>query len=1319
MEKKETSRLKINIGGKTRRPASSADSMCSNEPVEDYTSRLKGSMIKQKGSPEPTNSSLVAPTRTTGESDKILFERSPRLEKRVPEGEIEISMPPSAGSKPEINWLSTILPTIITIAIAVVVAIAFNNPMMMLYTLPMTVAGVVVSVFNYTKQIKKYKSTIELRKQKYSEHIEGSIKKIEALQAQQREALISTNPSVASCVKMANERSSRLWNRRPSDEDFLTSSIGNGSVDFSAKITIPKVGISLDEDELCRKPQEIYEKYSTIDRVPITCDLLRNQICGIAGKHADAIPLIKNLIVQLCSCHCYTELKIFCIYDPKDEAEMSWIKNLPHCQDASRMSIYSASSIEDTSELLNNLSALLKQRQIELDADDTFGETKVFLPYILVFLLQPAFLSKSHSVNEFLFRKSGLSAGIVMAVESVSQLPKECSQIIEIQGYKGTIYKKENSSSRRSFEVELVDSSDYFRFADSLKDVYCTESESKQSIPSSLTFYEMLGIKHAEEIDIGTEWAKADTIHTLSVPIGMSDDRKRICLDLHEKGHGPHGLIAGTTGSGKSELLQAYILSVAMHYHPYDVAFVIIDFKGGGLCNQFKDLPHLIGAITNIDNNEIQRSLASIKAELTKRQRLFAETDVNSIDKYIEKYKRKEVTIPLPHLVIIVDEFAELKADQPEFMKELVSAARIGRSLGVHLILATQKPSGQVDEQIWTNSRFQICLKVRSPEDSKEVIKSPLAATIREVGRAYLRVGVNEVFELFQSAYSGAKVPGGTEYQVDSIVDRIAIYCKEKNITKLPDICMPPLKQSIPYPNTLTGGQVSIGVYDDPDNQYQGEYRVDFIEKNTFIIGSSLTGKTNLLQCIIRGIADRYSPERVSIYIIDFASMVLKAFEGLNHIGGVVASSEDERLFNLFKMLNSEIERRRSIFFNLKVSSFSAYCEAGGVDLPQIVLLVDNLNGLRELYFQDDDLLLPICRDGLTYGISVIVTNNQVSGVGYKYLTNFSNRLAFFCNDSSEYSSLFEHCRIRISENPGRCIIENGKEQYICQTYLSFPGKKEIDRINAIQGYIKDVNLRFSSSAIRIPEIPKELTSISVINNNRSAMNPVGTVVIGLDYNTVDAVTVDFKSVGMLALTGKDRDRCSREVVHIITALDKVYNGKVNFYIADDVTKNLESVNRYGSVVQYEFIPGKSAKMIVDIDKELFSRYSALTLGDSSVVNNAPLIVLVLNGNDNLDSICSDPAAVAAFKSVIGKYKSLGVCIIAVNFDNTAVSYNSSDLLKKIKEDRKLLFFGSLDELKVFEVPFSTIKKFKKPTLQGDAYLISGNDCVKIKTPTD
>ena len=173
--------------------------------------------------------------------------------------------------------------------------------------------------------------------------------------------------------------------------------------------------------------------------------------------------------------------------------------------------------------------------------------------------------------------------------------------------------------------------------------------------------FKLLHIFHAPELDLKTRWAQKDICKTMAVPLGVRSKNDVVYLDLHEKAHGPHGLVAGTTGSGKSELLQTYILSMAAQFSPYEVGFVLIDFKGGGMANQFAGLPHLIGAITDIDGKEINRSLLSIRAELDRRKELFAAANVNSINQYIRKYQNKEIAAPLPHLIIIVDEFAELK----------------------------------------------------------------------------------------------------------------------------------------------------------------------------------------------------------------------------------------------------------------------------------------------------------------------------------------------------------------------------------------------------------------------------------------------------------------------------------------------------------------------------------------------------------------------------------------------------------------------------------------------------------------------------------
>ena len=214
----------------------------------------------------------------------------------------------------------------------------------------------------------------------------------------------------------------------------------------------------------------------------------------------------------------------------------------------------------------------------------------------------------------------------------------------------------------------------------------------ESELVKSYTFFEMLGISSADQFDVRSAWAASRVTRSMAVSLGVKTKNELVTLNLHERFDGPHGLVAGTTGSGKSEILLSYMMNMALNFHPHEVGFLIIDFKGGGMANQLAGLPHLLGTITNIDGREINRSLKSIKAELLRRQRLFSQHDVNKIDDYIQAHKNNPsgVPVPLPHLIIVVDEFAELKSEQPEFMKELISAARIGRSLGVHLILATR-----------------------------------------------------------------------------------------------------------------------------------------------------------------------------------------------------------------------------------------------------------------------------------------------------------------------------------------------------------------------------------------------------------------------------------------------------------------------------------------------------------------------------------------------------------------------------------------------------------------------------------------------------
>lgn len=1256
------------------------------------------------------------------QSDKVMFKRSPRLKLDVPTGEIIVQSPPNIGTKPEINWLSVFLPSLGTVGVSLVVTFVIGmSPMMLAFTAPMSIIGVVVSILNYFKQSKKHTGQEALRLEKYTQHLDAVIEQIETKQDEQRTALVSANPDINECFDIVKRVNRRLWERRPSDKDFMSVRIGSGNLDFSMNIKAPQKTLSLVEDSLLNRAIEIPEKYHLLKDLPITCSILKYSSCGIVGNYDSSLKLLNNILVNLATHHCYTEVKIVFLVNEKDCKNLEWAFNLPHCYDDERQSTYIAKNKKEAEKLFGEFEPVFKERTKE--TSENHYDARLQIPYYLFVITSPQ-LIKGETFSKFLYsNNSEIGLGSIFLYDSIHALPKECNVIIETKDNEGIIYNKDNASNKVSFRFDASSGNAFIEFGQKIKTIYCDDLNAEATITKSITLYELLKINSANELNLSVRWNNSNVIKSMAAPLGVKEKNEIVYLDLHEEAHGPHGLVAGTTGSGKSEILQAYILSMATLYHPYEVGFVIIDFKGGGMANQFEELPHLIGAITDIDGKEINRSLLSIRAELDKRKQLFAENGVNKIDSYIELYKNNKVKAPLPHLIIIVDEFAELKANQPEFMDELISTARIGRSLGIHLILATQKPAGQVNDQIWTNSKFQICLKVQDKTDSQEVIKSPLAARIKEPGRAYLRVGNDEIFELFQSGYSGAKVKltdGTVSNQLKEIVKYIKKYCSDNNIKPLLPICLPALPRKIDFNESVAldmrnVAKIPVGLYDYPTAQAQGEALIN-LEQNTFVIGATQTGKTNLLQCVIRTLSTAYSPNEVSLYIIDFASMSLKVFETLNHVGGVVTRDEDEKLKNLFKLLISEIDRRKRRTVEVGVSSFNAYLQAGFTDMERIVILLDDFVAYKEIYGEDfDDVFAQICKDGVTYGISVIATSTQTTGFGYKFLSLFADRIAFTCNDNSEYSDLFNGCRMQPSNITGRALYKDFDCVLEMQTYLAFKGDIEVERSNSMKDYIQHINKKNEGVyAKKIPCVPEKLT-MSYIKQNHNADQLQYEYIIGLDYAEVSVVTLDFNSIGEFSIVGKSTER----KVQIISKLIDIFKSNiieepVKIRIIDSISRPLKKYSNLSFVEQYTIDYNEMDSILEDVDDLISERYSLLVNDKMDELKALPLILIIINNNDAIDFVSSTKDLMDKYRKASKQMKALKIAFIYSDIDNANVSFGAPEILKKLKETKNSIMIDNLKDIQFYDIQPNIVRMHKK-LQNGDAFFMIDGEIKRIK----
>lgn len=633
------------------------------------------------------------------------------------------------------------------------------------------VVGVTWAIINLRYARRKYRDEEIKRLKKYESYLVQCADRIREKFEFNKQALKDMYPDARTCSKYT-EDSPEIWARKSNYTDFLFVRLGIGSQPFQVKVNVPTRGFNMIDDEVAELPEKIVRNYEKMDDVPVGVSITEHNVIGIVtGKERQkATDLCQVMITQIAANQSYIETRIamLCKKDVDSSKEPGYIKWFPHIWNEEKTMRFYANNENDASEVLMALSDVLRIRT-ERISEST--KQQRFLPHYILFVEDPAYLEKQ-PITKYLFnRGKELGVTTVMMSDTYEHLPNICDFVIQNNDeFEGTYAVKEGGDIRKRVVFDEISAVEVEKMARRMSAMRVSQVENNTEIPSSLTFFEMHGIHRVEELNALDKWKKNRTYESMQALVGQKIGRQNCYLDIREGKHGPHGLVAGTTGSGKSETLQTYILSLAANFSPQDVGLFIIDFKGGGMGNLFTDLPHTLGVVSNLSGNQVRRAMVSITSEIKRRQRIFNDWGVNKIDAYTKLFKNKEATIPLPHLLIIIDEFAELKREQPEFMKQLISVAQVGRSLGIHLILSTQKPGGTVDENIWSNTRFKLCLRVADRQDSNEMLKRPDAAFLTQAGRCYLQVGENEVFDLFQSGWSGATYDEGSAKNEISVI---------------------------------------------------------------------------------------------------------------------------------------------------------------------------------------------------------------------------------------------------------------------------------------------------------------------------------------------------------------------------------------------------------------------------------------------------------------------------------------------------------------------------------------------------------------------
>lgn len=1075
------------------------------------------------------------------------FKRSPRFLRELPTETIDIENPPMETSAPETDWITMLTsPLIMLISLGLMAVVtAASMGTMLVFTGPMALAQIFLAVRNNKRQKKKAKEKEELRLKKYGAYLDEAEEKIQSLKRKQIVAMQGAHPSLEECLTIVKTRDMRLWNRRSQDADFMQLRLGTGDGPASFAVKGQKNGFTIEEDSLLKRAEKMVEEGKMVQNIPVTCNFPSDGLLGIVGDRKSAVCLINNLAAQAAVHHSYEDVKIVSVFAKQEGEAFDWLKWLPHSFSDSRESRYIADSVQSTDALMRSFEDVLKQRSMEAKEDEDGG----FSPFYLFVLTEYEYMEHQAVLKYLLNSEKKLDVGVIFAYDKVELLPRECGVIVEVSGKSGRYYRKESIGSKTKFLMDAVSQGGYEELSRSMSPLRLKGGTADTSLPTSVTFLEGYGVRRPEELNVEGWWASGRTDETMAVPLGVKSNGEPFIFDIHEKKHGPHGVVAGMTGSGKSEMVQSWILSMALKFSPQDVSFVLIDFKGTGLLLPFMKLPHLAGTISDLDS-KIQRNLTALTNEMGRRERLFNENGASNMITYLRKYRKGEAKEPLSYLFIIIDEYAEFKVQFPDFTAVVESIVARGRTLGIFAILMTQKPAGVVTDKTRGNINFRWCLKVASSADSKEMLHHADAAKITVPGRAYVQVGEDEIYEQIQSYYSGApympdvedksvaaqkvsvvnrqgrrtcyedevveKAISDGDSEIYKVVEYLADLVKNNGYREADKIWMPKLPGEIYLeeieedfgfrngswaPKRPEGLKTVVGMLDAPAMQTQYPLKFDFVgDGHISIFGAPGTGKTTMLQSVVMSLMLHYTPEEVNIYLMDFGGWSLGIFKDFPHVGGVVYDNDEIRLEKLVQMIERKLFERKTKFSDIGVGTLQAYMDATKEKLPYIVLALDNFAPVLQLYPDLDSFFIRLTREGGNYGIYFLVTANSQTALGFRINQNIKMAAALQMTDRSDYQGIVGKTNGLEPENmEGRGLVK-GNPPLEFQAALPASGENESARVSKIKQYAEEMGKSWHGAcASPIPIMPKEIPFDSIHGSG---------IVVGLSMQFVEPVSL-------------------------------------------------------------------------------------------------------------------------------------------------------------------------------------------------------------------
>ncbi|MCF6378473.1 FHA domain-containing protein [Nocardioides KLBMP 9356] len=1103
--------------------------------------------------------SLTGPSSTASASTDIAFTRSPRVLRRPRHVQRELPTAPTEPDPAHLPVLALVAPLVMGAALfaftrsAIAVLFVALSPLLM--------------IGSYLDQRRQSRKKLEAVRASYEASLDRLDEELAGRHEQDRLSLEELHPTLARCVDAADRRTDVLWSRRPEHPEFLSVRLGTG--DVAPFVTFDERQASADGiPDLVARGEQLRAKYTVMPASAVTCHLPSAGNVGVSGGSDAMRGVAAGLVAQLAILHAPSEVVLVALASPGSRGAWEWLEWLPHTSSphSPLTGSHLAADPASAAAVLDRLEEVVASRLAERSEDapdrgpsDSESEHRAQVPAVVVVVDEPSTdLARLTRLTE-----QGPDAGVhvVWCSERRQDLPASCRSFVDLADSAspnaGMVRQGLVVTPLRVESMARADAGHLARILTPVVDAGSPISD-ESDLPRSVPVVGLLGQEASDDPSVVVNrWRENGSLTDRSAPpvpreqpvslralVGHAGSEP-FALDLRLQG--PHALVGGTTGAGKSEFLQAWVLGLAHALSPDRVTFLFVDYKGGAAFAQCVELPHCVGLVTDLSPHLVRRALRSLRAELHHRERLLRSKRAKDL---IELEKTGDPDCP-PSLIIVIDEFAALKTEVPEFVDGVIDVAQRGRSLGLHLIMATQRPTGVISDSLRANTNLRVALRMADEVDSTDVLDTPMAAHFDPAtpGRGAAKTGPGRLAR-FQSGFPGARTPAeippaqvlveeldfgrgrtwttpkpsvsleGVDTDITRVVRTVRQACRQAAVPDPRKPWMEPLAPSynLERLRQRSDAEVVLGVLDDPDHQQQVvEYYRPDTDGNILFIGTSGCGKTTALRTL--AVASAISPRGggAHVYGLDFAGGGLRLLEPMPHVAPIIAGDDEERLVRLLDRLVLTVEERSARYGAANADTLSRYRSlADQPDEPRILLMIDGFAAMREAYetasrhqrtWMNFQRLLA---EGRSVGVHVAMTADRDGAVPMAIQASFQRRIVMRQPDEDSYLSLNVPRDVLGPDSPpGRSVQPENPQEL----QLAILG--DDDAVAAQARLIEELAVEVSP-LVRSRPAPVEVLG-SHIPGTTVPASVAGRPVLGVAYDTLLPVGLDLASVMILA----------------------------------------------------------------------------------------------------------------------------------------------------------------------------------------------------------